>query len=190
MFTDPGGEWIIPVLYGMLGGGTMHFLSHVAQNGNLDNWNWGDFIGATIAGGLTGFIGPQLARRGIGGAYGGTILGTSAAMINTISSDIINKNLNIKNVVPNTIVGGILGAGIGAMDAKLRGQRWYDGRHPKAHRRYFIPSNIVDENYYFTEERIEHANDVDYRKDSPTGLPMKRKMSLNFSDPLRFKAKL
>ncbi|MEI8047022.1 MAG: FG-GAP-like repeat-containing protein [Bacteroidota bacterium] len=170
-YKDPSGDFLfMPILYGMAMGGFTNALQQLSNNHSLKNWNWGNFIGATVSGGVGGAIAPSLASRGIGGFKGGLITGAACGFSYSLTSSIINKQESIlSNSIKGFAVGGLIGGGIGAIDASLKGQRWQDGRGKVLTRRYITGSGETPENSgYYTRSRLREMNTVSrMRKEYP-----------------------
>ena len=83
-YTDPDGEFVslaaigIGMLISAATYTTVHLVTHELS---FDGWNWGSFAGATVAGGVGGFVSPALTAAGIGGAANGAITGAASGRV-------------------------------------------------------------------------------------------------------------
>ncbi|MBN1339553.1 MAG: hypothetical protein JXA03_09525 [Bacteroidales bacterium] len=100
VYTDPDGELFLPTLLwmatGMVSGAASYTIQHlIAHNLTLENWNWGNFTGSVVAGGIAGVLGPALSSYGIGVFNGGAILGSAAGVAyDSLQGSLTKKNSN------------------------------------------------------------------------------------------------
>ena len=147
-FIDPDGNSAI--LIGMVIGAFINVGTQlVSNNFSFNNWNWGSFVGAVVAGGVGGALAPALSASHIGGFAGGTITGAATGFAGSLTTGVINNTSNLfGNVLKSTLIGGAIGGAIGALDVVVKNNtgdlqaaetRLWDGRGRIATQREQVP---------------------------------------------------
>ncbi|MEL6942999.1 MAG: RHS repeat-associated core domain-containing protein [Bacteroidota bacterium] len=125
-YTDPDGE--NPILIGMLVGAAFHTASHLVTNDfTFRNWNWGQFAGSVVAGGIGGGVSSILTTAGVGGFYAGTITGGVSGFSQNLTSGLINKDLTGKSLLNSTLSGAFIGGLFQGISASIDGRNFLDG---------------------------------------------------------------
>jgi RHS repeat-associated protein len=145
-YVDPDGN--DPILIGMLIGAAINAATQFVSNDfSFNNWNWGSFAGAVVAGGVGGAVAPALSAAHIGGFAGGAITGASSGFAGSLVTGIINNQSNLLgSVIESTLLGGAIGGVIGALDVVYKnatnenemGLRIWDGREKMAVQRHIV----------------------------------------------------
>lgn len=160
-YTDPDGE--DPILIGMLVGALLHTGTHyVTHNFTFKDWNWGSFIGAIVAGGITGGLGQVLNTAKIGGFYAGALTGASAGFSESLVSGLINQDLSIEGLFASTFMSAGVGGLIGGIEAELKGYRFIDGKAKSTSERWLTAAGNTPrkENPNYDVERNIEINEV------------------------------
>lgn len=126
-FNDPEGD-LPPILLGALIGAVMHTGTHLATNKfTFNNWNWGDFAGSIVAGGVGGGLSPALTKAGIGGFAAGAITGGASGFSQNLTTGLINGNLSLGGLAKNTFMGAGIGGMVQGIAAAIDGRDFFDG---------------------------------------------------------------
>lgn len=144
-FADPAGDepiTIAAILIGMAIGAGTHTASHLIQNNfTFQNWNWGAFVGSTVAGGVGAVLGPVLEAARIGGFAGGAMLGGAMGLSSSLVSNIINPGFSINSIASSTISGVFIGGLVGGLSTG-KGYSFWDGRSNFPVQRYQLADGI------------------------------------------------